>query len=35
MQLKEYTYNDYLLFQKKGVEETDILLKIMKISEAV
>ena len=30
MQLKEYTYKDYLLFQKKGVEETNILLQILR-----
>ena len=29
MQLKEYTYKDYLLFQKKGVKETNILLQIL------
>ena len=27
--VKEYTYKDYLLFQKKGVEETNILLQIL------
>ena len=29
MQFKEYTYKGYLLFQKKGVEETNILLQIL------
>ena len=29
VQLKEYTYNDYRLFQKKVVEETNILLQIL------